>query len=381
MSAPTPLRAKLTLLALCVALGSAGCSSTGSLRRELTTVIRDQIHERGLDPDQVELPYSLTPEMQQWVRERADLGAGPEQRLEQLLEKLLLRDGIALRYESGHTGSAREVWETSRANCLAFTHLFVGMAREVDLPVYYLRVSDLQSFEKDGDLVIASEHITAAYGPPSQRRVLDFSDRPVTPYHVVQPISDLTAVALYYSNRGAERIREGRTAEALATLEIAVKLAPELSDAWVNYGVALRRSSRMSEAEAAYRRALELDAGQISAYQNLAALLEMQGRAAEAKDLLAVTDRGANRNPFSYLALGDLSMRQGRFEEAERFYRRALRLDPAQAEAPAALGICALSTGKTREARGWLKKAEKLDPDNARVSDLAQRLKAPSRES
>ncbi|MBZ0088867.1 MAG: tetratricopeptide repeat protein, partial [Thermoanaerobaculia bacterium] len=144
---------------------------------------------------------------------------------------------------------------------------------------------------------------------------------------------------------------------------------------------ALRRSSRMSEAEAAYRRALELDAGQISAYQNLAALLEMQGRAAEARDLLAVTDRGANRNPFSYLALGDLSMRQGRFEEAERFYRRALRLDPAQAEAPAALGICALSTGKTREARGWLKKAEKLDPANARVSDLAQRLRAPSRES
>lgn len=381
MTAPTRIHASFALLAVCVALGGSGCTSTGSLGRELTTVVQDQIRERGLDPELVELPYALTAEMREWVRERADLGAGPETRLEQLLQHLLLRDGVALQYESGHTGSAREVWQTSRANCLAFTHLFVGMAREVNLPVYYLRVSDLQSFEKDGDLVIASEHITAAYGPSNQRRVLDFSDRPVTPYHVVQPISDLTAVALYYSNRGAERIREGRTAEALATLEIAVKLAPELSDAWVNYGVALRRSRRLPEAETAYRKALELDAGQVSAYQNLAALLEMQGRGVEARELLAVTDRGANRNPFSYLALGDLSMRQGRFEEAERFYRRALRLDPAQAEAPAALGICALTAGKTREARVWLKKAEKLDPANPRVSDLAQRLRSPNRQS
>lgn len=381
MTARLPLRASLALAALCAALAGTGCASRGGLQETLVDHLRLQIHERGLDPDDVELPFALTSEMREWARRATDLGGDPEQRLQQLLQQLIHRGDAPLTYQSGHTASAREVWESGRANCLAFTHLFVGMAREVDLPVYYLRVSDLQSFEKDGDLVIASEHITAAYGTANQRRVLDFSDRPVTPYHTVQPISDLTAVALYYSNRGAERIREGRTPEAVAVLDTAVRLDPELSDAWVNYGVALRRSNRAREAETAYRRALELDPGQVSAYQNLAALLELQGRGGEARDLLAVTDRGANRNPYSYLALGDISLREGRLDEAERFYRRALRLDPQQAETSAALGLWALSAGKTREARAWLKKAEKLDPGNARVAQLARQLKGSSRES
>ncbi len=345
----TPLRAILGLSAVCTVVGAAGCASPGGLQALLVDGLRAQIHERGLNPDNVDLPFALSAEMRDWVKQRASLGGDPENRLEQLLQQLINRGDVPLQYESGHTGTAREVWESGRANCLAFTHLFVGMAREVDLPVYYLRVSDLQSYEKDGDLVIASEHITAAYGPPNQRRVLDFSDRPVTAYHVVEPISDLTAVALFYSNRGAERIRDGRTGEALALLTTAVRLDPELSDGWVNFGVAQRRSGRAGEAEAAYRRALELDPGQISAYQNLAALLELQGRGAEAKDLLAVTDRGANRNPFSYLALGDLSLRQGRIDEAERFYRRALRLGPDQAETNAALGIWAIFAGRPRD--------------------------------
>lgn len=374
-------RAILGLVSVCALAIGSGCATGGRLQGLLVDSIRIQIHERGLDPDEVELPFDLTPEMRRWVRERAGLGGDPAVRLEQLLQSLLHRGEAPLVYESGHTATAREVWESGRANCLAFTHLYVGMAREVDLPVYYLRVSDLQSFEKDGDLVIASEHITAAYGAPNQRRVLDFSDRPVTPYHVIEPIPDLTAIALFYSNRGAERIRDGRNAEALEALWTAVRLDPELSDGWVNYGVALRRSGRTEEAESAYRRALELDPGQISAYQNLAALLELQGRADEARDLLAVTDRGANRNPYSYLALGDLSLRGGRLDEAERFYRRALRLDPGQAESNAALGLLALSAGKQKEARSWLKKAEKLDPANGRVTQLARQLKEPSRAS
>jgi Flp pilus assembly protein TadD len=355
-------------------LAASGCGSS-ALRQQLREVVDLQLRERGVDPDQIELPFDLSPEMEKWLREEADFGGTPENRLDQLLRQLLHRDGQELKYLSGHTGTAREVWETGTANCLAFTHLFIGMAREINLPVYYLRVSDLQSFEKDGDLVIVSEHITAAYGPPAQRRVLDFSDRPVTQYHTVQPIADLTATALYYSNRGAEKIREGETAEALEILELATRIDPELADAWINYGVAVRRSGRKEEAERAFRRALELDPSHMSAYQNLAALLTVTGRGREARELLAVTDRSKNRNPFSYLALGDVSMREGRLAEAERFYRRALRLDPGKAEPLAALGQWALSSGQVREARSWLKKAEKVDPENPRVGELARRLK------
>jgi len=365
------------LLVSCALLSAAGCA-TGALRTLFEDNLRLQIRERGLDPEAIELPYELTPEMREWARKNAGAGGSPEVRLERLLQALLHRDGETLRYESGHTGSAQEVWATGRANCLAFTHLYVGMAREVGLPVYYLRVGDIQSFEKDGNLVIVSEHITAAWGTAANRRVLDFSDRPVTPYHAVEPIPDLTAVALYYSNRGAERIRAGDTRGALGLLEIATQLAPDLADGWLNYGVAVRRAGRVGEAEAAFRRALEIDPSQVSAYQNLAALLTLLGREAEAAELMAVADRSRNRNPFSYVALGDLSLGQGRLDEAERFYRRAVRLDPEQAEPLAALGQWALAAGREREARSLLKKAERVDPQNPRVLELARRVRPPS---
>jgi Flp pilus assembly protein TadD len=57
-----------------------------------------------------------------------------------------------------------------------------------------------------------------------------------------------------------------------------------------------------------------------------------------------------------------------------RVYRRAVRLDPTQAESEAALGHWALAAGKTREAQKHLRKAQQIDPKNARVDDLAKRL-------
>ena len=138
--------------------------------------------------------------------------------------------------------------------------------------------------------------------------------------------------------------------------------------------MAERRGGDLVAAEAAYRRALEVDPSTVTAYQNLSALLRMVGREQEAEELLALVDRSGNRNPFSYLALGDLSLRLGRLEEAGRFYRRAVRLDPTQAESEAALGHWALAAGKTREAQKHLRKAQQIDPKNARVDDLAKRL-------
>jgi Flp pilus assembly protein TadD len=363
-------------LAAVLLLGwTAGGCATGGLGEETRQRLLIQIRERGLDPDSVVLPFQPNDEMRQWVRTKIDLPGDPEVRLDHLLRELLHRGNGELSYERGYTATAEEVWRTMRANCLSFTHLYVGLAREIGLPVYYLRVSDLQNFEKDGDLVVASEHVTAAYGPPNRRRVLDFTDRPISAYRDIEVISDLTAVALYYSNLGAQRIREGRSEEALGMLTIAVRLDPDLGDGWVNLGVAERRLGRTPQAEASFRRALEANSHLISAYNNLASLLDRQGRGEEARALLDLTDRRANRNPFSYLALGDLSMREGRLPEAERFFRRAQRLDPEGAEPLAALGQVALASGRRKDAERWLRRAEKVDSEAPRVADLARSLR------
>lgn len=366
-------RAPASALLLAGALALAGCASRGA-GESLAERTRIQIRERGLDPRGVAIPFETTEEMRRWAR-AVVVGRGKEEeQLQRLLVGLLERDGRKLVYDRNRTATATEVWRDGVANCLSFTHLFVGLAREVGLPVYYLRIADSPHYEREGDLVVASEHVAAAWGPPHKRRVLDFSEQPIGEYHQTQVVSDLTAVALFYSNLGAGRIRGGDISAALDALATATRIDPELADGWVNLGVALRAAGRREEAEAAFRRALEANPAIVSAYNNLASLLRQVGRDDEARRLLEVTVRQANRDPFSYLALGDLSLAEGRLDEAERYYRRALRLHPGRAEPLAALGRCALAAGARRDAERWLRRARQVDPAEPRTVELDRLL-------
>jgi len=363
------LSAALPLL-LAAALAVSGCASAPAGGGDVARALRS----RGLDPATVVIPHEISEEMQIWVHREVPDSTPIDQRLSRLLAAIIDPGGLKVEYEPRHTATAREVFRSRRANCLAFTALFVGLAREVGVPVSYLDVDDIEKFEKEGDLVVVSGHVSAGYNSGSELKILDFSAAPTVQYRKVHLISDLTAVALYHSNLGAEALRAGQNDEALAWLRKSVTIDPDLGRAWVNYGVALRRGGDLKAAEAAYRKALELEPTAVSAYQNLAALLRLRGDDAEAGDLLALSERQGTRNPFIYLALGDLSLAHGRPEEARRFFRKSLRLYPKSAEPYAAMGLLALSTGDTSDAARWLRKAVAIDQENDRVKELASRL-------
>lgn len=348
----------------------AGCATSGAESSDVARALR----ARGLDPSAVVIPYEISEEMRDWVRQAVPDSVPKEKRLDRLLAAIVGPSSLGVQYEARHTGTAQDVFKSRKANCLAFTSLFVGLAREIGLPVLYLDVDDIERFEKEGDLVVVSGHVSAGHDTGTEMRILDFSAAPPAEYRKISAISDLTAIALFHSNRGAELLRAGRNGEALEWLRKAVAIDPELGRAWVNYGVALRRAGDTAGAEAAYRRALEADPTTLSAYQNLAALLRLRGQEKEAEDLLALSSRLGSRNPYLYISLGDLSFAHGRTEEARRFYRKALRLVGRSAEPYAALGLLSLSKGDTGEARKWLRKAAAIDQENQRVKQLAGKL-------
>ncbi len=359
-------------LALISALVLAGCASAGP-----TTVagVSRELRQRGVDPAATVVPFELTDEMRAWVHARVTDGGSPEQRLERLLTAIVDPSGLALSYEGGHTNTAREAFATHKANCLGFTSLFVGMARELGIPAFYLGVDDVERFEREGDLLVISGHVSAGFGLGGGKiKILEFTNAPKTEYHHVRHLADLTAIALYHANHGAELLRSGQTTEALPWLRKAVVIDPELGDAWVDLGVGLRRSGDLQGAEAAYRRALEVNPQGASAYQNLAGLLRLGGHDQEADDLMALSTRASAQSPFSFLALGDISLAHGRTDEARRFYRRAMWLNRDDAEPYAALGLAALAGGDKGEAKKWLRKASARDKANERVRRLEARL-------
>ena len=329
-----------------------------------------------MEAPEIIVPYRLTNEMKLWAEEHVPAHVvGEDDKVYYLTEALFDPREFGLEYEKTHTATATEVFESRRANCLAFTHLFVGMARELGVEVFFLEVRDIETYEKEGDLIVVSDHVAVGYGPGHEVKVIDFAVQAEdTAYRRISRITDHRAIAMYYSNRGAEYLRRGEFDTARRWLLTAVAIDPTYASSWVNYGVSLRRSGDPEGAERAYRRALEVDLHTHSALQNLAAILHARGEAEEAFELLAMADRTANRNPYTYLSLGDLSMRHGKMEEAGRFYRKALRRREHSADPIAAMGMWELQQGEKRKARRLLEKAREIDPDSARVAVLQSNL-------
>lgn len=370
----------LAVPAVLAVLAVVGCSSGGGpevkplSRGDLSALVRSH----NVDPPEIVVPYRLTPEMKKWARDHVPAHVTTaDGKIYYLSEALFDPHAFALEYEKRRTLTAAEVFETRRANCLAFTHLFVGMARELDVEAFFVEVRDVETYEKEGDLIVVSDHVAVGYGPGHEVHVVDFAVQPdEAQYRQVARITDHRAIAMYYSNRGAEFLRRGDSKTASEWLLTAVAIDPGYAASWVNYGVSLRRGGNLEGAERAYRNALEIDLHAHSALQNLAALLHAKGEEAEALELLELADRSANRNPYTYLTLGDLSVRHGKIEEAGRFYRKALRRRTDSAESLAAMGLWELRQGERRKARRLLERAEEIDPEASRVTVLKSSLES-----
>lgn len=347
-----------------------GCATAQPSAVDLGALLRS----RGLDPNRVIQPFAITPEMAAWARERvAGAPAGADE-LEVLLKAVLEERELSVQYEWGSTATAVEAFEQRRANCLGFANLLVGLGREIGVPARFLLVEEVDNVKREGDLVVLAEHATVGYGPPSQRKVLVFSLEAEEFYRDARTISDLTAIALFYSNRGAEAVRTGDLLRAVEHLETAVRIDPELAQAWVNLGVASRRSGDFERAEAAYLRALAIDPERTSAYQNFAALLRYNGAEQAADDLLEMVERLGTPDPYAYLNLAEIALERNRVAAAERFFRKALARGRHDAEVQAAVGLWKLDSGRITAARRRYRKALDLNPEGARVLMLGRRL-------
>ena len=154
---------------LVLAVLALGCASTGA-REAGERSLQSELERRGVS--RVVVPFALSEEMAEWTR--GSVGeTGREERLDRLVELVTNASLLGVRYEAGYTGSAVEVFTERMANCLAFTQMFVGMARELDLAAYFVEV-DVENFERSGDLIVVSDHVAVGFGPRHTMRVIDF---------------------------------------------------------------------------------------------------------------------------------------------------------------------------------------------------------------
>lgn len=215
-------------------------------------------------------PLSLSPEMKSWVHSAVPGGGKAKVRLRRLMVEL---DRLGLEETSGPTRTAAEAFRTRKVDCVGYAHLFVALARELGVPVYFV-LSEHEGRDRFHESYLTFiSHMAVGLGSPRHPTLYDFGGESTPDRGRFDRIADSTAAAVLFSNRGVDQLLSGRPEAAVQRLRLATRLDPELTTAWTNLGVALRRLGDHAGAEAAYRRAIASDPESLPAWRNLAILL------------------------------------------------------------------------------------------------------------
>jgi tetratricopeptide (TPR) repeat protein len=268
--------------------------------------------------------FALDEEMRAFVAPAAELRQ-PRQKLAALARALEARGMFSLDYAEV-TRTAPATFRDRQGNCLSFTLLFVALARAAGLDASMQTVDVPPQWTYDG-LVVIANHVNAVVRVgPGEVTIVDFNIRPYEAGQRRRRISDAHALGLFYSNLGAEAMLRDEYPAALVFFREAVRVHPDIADAWVNLGVLYSRHGFYEHAEAAYLRALEADAKDQSALGNLALVYETLGETELAAEYRERVQRYRERNPYYHYAKAARAYEDGRLEAALASLRKALRL-------------------------------------------------------
>jgi tetratricopeptide (TPR) repeat protein len=269
-----------------------------------------------------------------------------------LLQSFFATGGIRVRYDRVRTGTAIETFHAREGNCLAFTTLFVAMAREVGLPAYFQEVDAPATWDDRGQLYTYSRHINVlvTYGY-SDDQVVDFDMAKFDEDYPRRRISDKAALAQYHNNLSIHWLLEQDAHRALAHQRLALRLAPRSEYMWTNLGVVYSHFGYADYAEAAFLTALSYDRNDPLAISNLARLYESRGES----ELAALYGQRAEpfrrRNPFYLYASAERLYADGEYLEARKELRSAIRIQRGEHRFHRLLGLTELSLGQPGSAR------------------------------
>ncbi len=318
------------IVAAILSMFAAGCAAPGSVRPALSQselLSGDSLFEHATDsPIPAGEVVALDDRMRRFVAASVNGVRGDEARLRALLRRMQANELLSVNYDAGTTQTVRDTFYSRRANCLSYTMLFVNLARSAGLRVNYEIVDVPPSWSQDSGTVILAQHINAHVVAGVQGGyAVDFDIADFRTSYPRHDVSDRYALALFYTNRGAEALLEGDYSRSFVNFREALRTDASVAGAWENLGLLYARLERWDYAEAAYLQALAISRDAPTALTNLATLYEKTGdeRAEAYRERVA---RVELRNPYYHYfrALGNYG--QGRFEDALAALGKALRL-------------------------------------------------------
>ncbi len=371
-----------------VVFSLAGCAGTqkriytaDEMRSELETRVSTQMR------DEIVIPFEIDDEIRQLARLVTKDASTESEKVRAIVHAIIGLAGFSISYDWLSNKTAQEVFREGKGNCLAYTNLFVGMAREVGLNAAYADVRFFERITREAEIVVRSTHITAAVGQGPGAVLIDFTSTPERKYIAFEVIDDLEALANFYNNQGflygyfteTEDVDFDPLEKELEMYRLALEILPTFHRGRNNLGVALRRRGRVDEAIEQYQLALEHEPEYAEAHSNLGTAYSHQGRTQEALRAYRLAARYAGGDGYIHHRLGVMYLRLRRYQEAIEQFRTALSKEPELADARYHLGECYRSLGNEKKAIEQFEATLEIDPNYVAARTRLERL-SPSGE-
>jgi tetratricopeptide (TPR) repeat protein len=286
-----------------------------------------------------------------------------EQRLQRLITLIFDAQGMNLGYDADATLTVAETWETRRANCLAFTLLFVSLAREAGIDAHVQEVNQVVSWYQDQGVIYSVGHVNAGVNLGGRSAVVDLDRNVLYDREGPRQITRERALAHFYNNRGAARMAAGDLVLARAYFRQSLQMSPEFASGWNNLGVLDTREGRLQAAVVDFRSALRYAPQHAAALSNASTLYTRMGDTREAERLsrrLALVHR---RDPFVQYMLGADAEKKQDYAQAIRYYKRAVRLYEEAHQFHFGLARAYFMVGDTQHAGEEMQRARALGGD------------------
>ena len=334
---------------------------------ELVAILQKRMIDENVSKTIV--PFYITDEIKEYAREVAGPYYYEKGKVNALVRAIIDRKKLDVKYNEYKALNAIEVFVEGEANCIAYTNLFIGMARAVGLPVYYVDVTEVSKLKREGELVVNSGHICAGIEINGKITLIDFAEHPRIGYKFYKVIDDLEALANFinsqgvlYSNQVDLSVEDLDSQIDIKMYRTAIRIKPTFAKAYNNLGIAYQRRRLYDLAIVQYKRAILLDSKLSAPYSNLGNVYYLKGDYNKAIENLKKALKIKKNNPYTHYAIGLVYYYKKDYPEAIKHFRRSARLNREYAEPHNLLGMVYFQQGKYEEAILEAQKALQIDP-------------------
>ncbi len=319
-----------------VVLLLAGCVTQTGTRREQSYPVElfdgSALFGQVIEPAPALDLLTVSPEMSEFVASTRGEGHFESLRFRRLMRKMV-EDGFFIdQYDRDATYSAAKTFSVRKGNCLAYTNMFIALAREAGLDAKYQLVDTQPTWDVESGFLVRNNHVNVLLeglkspGNNVSDITVDFNLVRVADDVPRQTIGDAYAESMFYGNLAVQQLHKGDQRAAFSYLKRAVLTEPANTDVWNNLGALYSMSNRPELGQQAYEIALSLSKRNETAIAGLAKTLRQQAKHEAADHYEALAAKYQRKNPYYHFALAEQAFRNDAFEFALHSVEQAISL-------------------------------------------------------